>query len=100
MSKPHSVTFTPSEAKGKKLKARFFDKDGKKILSVNFGSSDGRNFTDHKDEEIKKNWIARHEVRGTFEEPMSASSLSRWILWNKPTITASIKDYKKRFNLK
>jgi len=26
--------------------------------------------------------------------------LARWILWNKPTIKESIKDYKKRFNLK
>ena len=26
---------------------------------------------------------------------MSAGALSRWILWNKPTLKASIDDYKK-----
>ena len=31
---------------------------------------------------------------------MSAGSLSRWILWNKPTLTASIQDYMRRFKLK
>ena len=35
-----------------------------------------------------------------FNKFMTACSLSRWVLWNKPTISASIKDYKKRFNLK
>jgi len=25
--------------------------------------------------------------------------LSRWILWNKPTLKASISDFKKRFDL-
>jgi len=30
---------------------------------------------------------------------MSAGALSRWILWNKPTIEASKADFKKRFNL-
>ena len=31
---------------------------------------------------------------------MTAGSLSRYILWNKPTLKGSISDYRKRFNLK
>jgi hypothetical protein len=31
---------------------------------------------------------------------MTPGSLSRWTLWNKKTLSASIADYKKRFNLK
>jgi hypothetical protein len=30
----------------------------------------------------------------------TAGFLSRWILWNKPTILASIKDVEDRFNIK
>ena len=31
---------------------------------------------------------------------MTAGALSRWILWNKPTISGSLKDIQKRFNIK
>jgi hypothetical protein len=103
MNKPVSVKISKSDRLEKRLEAVFYDKDGKKIKTVNFGSGQptGKGaFPDHKDPKIKDAWIARHEVRGTFNEPTTASSLSRWILWNKPTITGSIKDYKDRFGLK
>ena len=31
---------------------------------------------------------------------MTAGSLSRYVLWNKPTLRGSISDYRKRFQLK
>tara|TARA_R110000823_G_scaffold138032_1_gene267463 strand:- start:2024 stop:2197 length:174 start_codon:yes stop_codon:yes gene_type:complete len=40
------------------------------------------------------------KVRGSFQEPMSASALAKHILWNKPSIQNSIKDYKNKFKLK
>jgi len=40
----------------------------------------------------------RHRTRENWNNPMSAGSLSRWILWNKPTLKASISDYKRKFN--
>jgi len=46
----------------------------------------------------------RHKARENWQNPMSAGSLSRYILWNKPTLRASIADYKtdlifsKKFN--
>ena len=40
----------------------------------------------------------RHKATENWQKPMSAGSLSRYILWNKPTLKASISDYKKRFN--
>jgi hypothetical protein len=45
--------------------------------------------------------LAHHELgRRDFRDHLkSAGALSRWILWNKPTLAASIKDYKKRFGL-
>ena len=56
-------------------------------------------FTKHRDEERKKRYIDRHKARENWSDPMTAGALSRYILWNKPTLRASIADYKKRFNL-
>jgi hypothetical protein len=30
---------------------------------------------------------------------MSAGALSRWLLWNKPTLKESLEDFKNKFNL-
>ena len=84
----------------KKLMAIFYDGD-KKIKTVHFGAS---GYTDYiksgGDDERKKRYIARHS-NGTedWNNYMTPGSLSRWILWNLPTQQASIKDYKKKFNL-
>jgi len=84
----------------KKLMAIFYDGD-KKIKTVHFGAS---GYTDYiksgGDDERKKRYIARHS-NGTedWNNYMTAGSLSRWVLWNLPTLQASIKDYKKKFNL-
>ena len=45
----------------------------------------------------KERYIKRHDKIGDFENPITPASLSRYILWNKPTIGASLRDYLKRF---
>ena len=80
------------------MTAVFYDGD-KKVQTTQFGDSNGSSFIDHKDEQKKEAWIVRHKVRETFNDPMSASSLSRLVLWNKPTIKESIKDYKEKFGI-
>ena len=83
----------------KKLMAIFYE-DGKKIKTVYFGSAGMSDYTKHKDDERKKRYIARHSNgKEDWNNYMTAGSLSRWILWGKPTLTESIKDYKNRFNL-
>ena len=57
-------------------------------------------FTIHKDSKRKKNYIARHKVNENWKVPDTPGSLSRWILWNKPSFKESVKDYKKKFKLK
>ncbi len=94
-----NVKIIDSTAKNKRLTAIFTDADGKKVKTQNFGLKGGSTFIDHKDETKKKNYLARHKVRENWNDYMSAGSLARYILWNKPTLTASIADYKKRFNL-
>lgn len=100
MSNIQYIQILNSKKPEKKYVARFFDQDKNMVKQTNFGSKTGLNFTLHKDEEVKRNWIARHEVRGTFDKPTSPSALARWLLWNKPTLSASFKDYLKRFKLK
>jgi hypothetical protein len=99
------VNITQSDSKDKKLMAVFTFDDGK-TKTTHFGASgymdyilynkrDGRVLANDK----KRNYLARHKVNEDWDDYTSAGSLSRWILWNKPTLKASINDYKKRFNL-
>ena len=55
-------------------------------------------YTKHKNKSRKKRYMNRHRTRENWNNPMTAGALSRWILWNKPTLKASIDDYKKKFN--
>jgi hypothetical protein len=57
-------------------------------------------FIDHKDEKLKKAWIARHKNDKNFNNPMSGIYFSRFLLWNKPTLKESIKDVEKKLNVK
>lgn len=84
----------------KKMVAEFFNKENKKIKTVRFGSSEGKSFIDHKDEKKKKAWLARHSVTGDWSNPMTASTLARYVLWSEPSIQGGIKVFKSRFNLK
>ena len=64
--------------------------------TVQFGQADASDFTQHKNEDRKNRYILRHEKNENQDDPTTAGFYSRWI-WNKPTITESIKDTNKRF---
>ena len=88
------ISVKRSPKKDKKLVATF--SDGKQ---VHFGFKKMSDFTKHKDEERKNRYILRHRSRENWDDPQTRGSLSRYILWNKKTLNASIQDYKKRFKL-
>jgi len=94
-----SVKFTNSTIANKRMTATFYNDEGGKKKTVQFGYKGGSTFIDHKNEDTKKAWTARHKVRGTFEIYDTPSSLAYHILWNKKTLQESIKDYKRKFNL-
>jgi hypothetical protein len=92
-----------SQAKGKRFVAIFTDDKGKS-KKVNFGLKNPKKgtFIDHSDKEIRKNYIARHEVteKKFYKEPMRPATLSRFILWgNSSSLKQNIESYKKKFNL-
>lgn len=93
------VEIKPSKIKGKKLTAVFYE-DNKKIKTTHFGAAGMSDFTIHKDPQRKQRYLSRHRARENWNAPMTAGALSRWILWNKKTRSASIRDFKNRFNYK
>lgn len=88
----------PSTKAEKKYDAVFQSENGRN-KTISFGAKGMEDFTTHKDEERKERYIARHRARENWDKPDTAGALSRWILWNKPTFTASLADYKRRFGL-
>jgi hypothetical protein len=82
----------------KKMMAVFRTENGR-TKTTHFGAAGMSDFTIHKDEERKKRYILRHKANEDFNDPTTAGALSRWVLWNLPSLRASIADYKKRFRL-
>jgi hypothetical protein len=73
-----------------------FEKDGR-TKTISFGASGMSDFTKNHDEDRKNRYLNRHRNNENWNKPDSAGALSRFILWNKESIRASIDDYKKRF---
>lgn len=86
-----------SKKPGKKMEAIFLNLDTDRTKTVAFGAKGMSDFTQHKDTDRKQLYLARHRARENWNNPTSAGSLSRWILWNKPSLRSSIADYKRRF---
>jgi len=98
----YKVEITKSD-RDKKFKAYFTDENNKKHKTIHFGAKGMSDYTKHKDKKRKERYIARHNPKYTNENwsvPDTPGSLSRWILWNKPSLDESIKDYKNRYKLK
>ena len=74
-----------SDRKGKHFGAKPFDKG---------------TFIDHKDEKLKKAWIARHKKDKNYNNPMSGIYYSRHLLWTEKTLEEAIKKLEKKDNIK
>jgi hypothetical protein len=92
-------TIRRSHKKEKKWDAVFeTDKCNEKV--VPFGQKGYSDFTKHKDTTRRARYLKRHSGMGEhWNKPDTPGALSRWILWNKPSLKASVKDFKKRFHL-
>ena len=97
------VDIKKSTRNDKRYMGIFTDSNGNKS-TTHFGYADGNKtgstFIEHNNEDKKKAYIARHRVNENWADYKSAGALSKHILWNKPTLTASINDYKSKFKLK
>jgi len=77
-----------------------FEKENGREKTVSFGARGMSDYTKHKDPKRKQRYIQRHSGMGEhWSKPDTPGALSRWILWNKKTLKASLKDFKRKFNV-
>ena len=98
-SKPISVVIKKSNKPEKKIMAIFTLENGR-TRTVHAGQSGASDFPTHRDEARKQLYLDRHRKREDWTNPLTSGALARWVLWNKETRSASIKDFKRRFKLK
>jgi hypothetical protein len=92
-------TLRRSHNKMKKWDAVFETPEGT-TKTVPFGQRGYSDFTKHKDVTRRQRYIERHaRMREDWNDPATPGALSRWVLWNKPTLRASLADFKRRFKL-
>ena len=100
MIKYDKVVIKKSSNPKKKLMAVFSASGSSRTKTTHFGQAGAPDYTKTKDKERKRLYILRHRQRENWNAPTTAGALSRWVLWNKESRSASITDFKRRFNLK
>lgn len=93
------VSIKKSPNKNKKYRAYFSDGTHTDFGAKGYQNYGGVGVERHTDEKRKQRYIQRHSKRENWNNPKTPGALSRWVLWNKTSLTASIADYKRRFNL-
>ena len=85
-----------TKSKRKNKKYDLLDTDKKYLLS--FGDSRYQDYTMHKDDDRKTNYLSRHNKNEDWGATgiKSAGFWSAHLLWGKPTLQASIRDVNKR----
>ena len=89
------VKLVKSPNKEKKYRAIFNDGS-----HTDFGAKGYSDYTIHKDYNRMKRYDSRHRRREDWNNMKSRGALSKWILWNKPSLKGSIADYRKRLRSK
>ena len=69
------------------------------IKNVSFGLKNMSDFTLHKDPERKARYIARHKSNEDWAKSgiKTAGFYAKHVLWNKPTLQASVNDLNHRY---
>ena len=87
------VVISPSKNKNKKYKAVVNNEK-----TVHFGDSRYQDYTMHKDAKRKTNYISRHSNEDWSKSNIASPAfLSRFVLWEKPTLTGSINNLNNRY---
>lgn len=92
------VDIRKSSRPNKKIMAIFYDEKKQKVKTIHAGLIGYEDYTQHKDEFRKTRYISRHSNEN-WNDPMTAGSLARYVLWEKPSLQEGIKYYRKKFGL-
>lgn len=88
-------------AKNKKWKATFYNDEGKKVKTSQFGDNRYQDYTQHKDKKRRDKYRERHKKDLASGDYMKPGYLSFYILWGQSTsLKTNINNYKKKFKLK
>lgn len=96
--KPHLKLVKLIRAKPPKKWMAVFEKNGKTYHRW-FGAHGYEDYTMHKDRERRERYRNRHLKDLRTKDPMRAGYLSYFVLWNKTSLEASLKDYKRRLDV-
>ena len=91
------LEFKKSTREGKKY-MMVLNNDGRN-LTIHFGQEGSRTFLDHGDKKLRENYLKRHKANEDWTK-INAGSASRYILWNKETLSNSLKSFMSVFNIK
>lgn len=98
MVKLISVDKSPNPKK--KLRATFYIPSQDTYQYIDFGAVDFEDYTTHKDKTRRQRYIERHQKNENWNLPLTAGTLSRYILWGDYTdLNKNIAAYKKKFHL-
>ena len=88
------VVISPSKNKHKKYKAVVNNEK-----TIHFGDSRYQDYTMHKDPKRKDNYISRHGKNEDWSKNNIASAgfMSRYVLWEKPTLSGSINNLNNKY---
>ena len=91
------ISIKRSTKKGKKLMATFETNGHKKV--IHFGAAGMSDIIKHKNVIRRNRYIFRHHKDLGTGDPTRAGYLSMFVLWNKPSLQASISDYRRRLGV-
>ena len=91
-----NIDIVKSTKEGKKYDA-IIHKDSGKTKTVSFGAAGMSDYTKHKDNERKSNYLSRHKANENCNDHETAAFYATRLLWNKPTLKASITDTNRKF---
>jgi len=93
------VMLKRSNIKNKKYTAIIYV-GNKKVKTVHFGDKRYSDYTMHKNDARKQNYLSRHKSNEKWRNIKTAGFWSRWLLWNKKTIRSSMADIHRQFDVK
>lgn len=98
------LTLQKAEDGNHKMVASFYNKYTGKIKHIKFGAKGYKDYlyyVRYNGKEVadihKANYINRHQTRESWQNPLTAGTLSKYLLWNKTSLKASLDDYLKVF---
>ena len=99
MSKYKLISITKSNKAGKKLMARFKDKETGRESTTHFGAAGMDDYTLKKDKEQRARYRSRHK-NDNISNPRSPGSLSWHILWgNSTSRRENVASFRRKFGL-